>query len=173
MTYKEIQAALKSFTVLVDTREHPNKKFKKRIKSMGVPAVWYKLNYGDYSARVTLPDKSEFSLENKVCVERKMSLDELAKCYSSQRKRFEREFERAAESNAKIYLLIENGDFDKAYKGDYRSQMKPKALTASIFTWLARYKCNVIFCSSELSGQIIKEILYREMKERLCTFGGD
>jgi len=169
----EVEQALSAFEILVDTREQPTKLYYKRLKSMGVPLHRQKLNFGDYSARVTLSDGTKYSLNDNVCVERKMSLDELCACYCRDRKRFEREFERAKEAGARIYLLIENGNIDKAYKGDYRSQMSPNSLVASILAWLSRYDCQLLFCSSELSGRLIKDILYREMKERLRKFGGD
>lgn len=167
MKSAEVKRILTTFEIVVDTREHPNTKFKKRIRSMGVPVVWHKLDFGDYSARVTLADDSFYSLNDKVCVERKMSLDELCGCFCRDRGRFKREFERAKQAEARIYLLVENDDFDKAYKGKYRSQMKPKALISSVLAWMARYDCRIVFCSADLSGRLIKDILYREMKERL------
>ena len=33
--------------------------------------------------------------------------------------------------------------------------------------WMARYNARIIFCKAEISGRIIKEILYREGKELL------
>ena len=63
-----------------------------------------------------------------MCIERKMNLDEICQCYCKQRGRFTREFERAQSAGAKMYLLIENADWEKAYSGDYRSQMAPSAL---------------------------------------------
>ncbi len=45
--------------------------------------------------------------------------------------------------------------------------MKPQALVASLTAWLARYNCQLIFCKSETTGKLIKELLYRELKERL------
>lgn len=167
MKSAEVKRILSTFKICVDTREHPNAKFKKRIRSMGVPAVWHKLDYGDYSAAVTLPDGSEYNLFDKVVVERKMSLDELSACYTYERGRFTKEFERAKAANAKIYLVVENGDIEKAYKGKYRSRMKPKAMVASIFAWLSRYNCVYLPCPAELSGRMIKDILHYEMKERL------
>lgn len=169
----EIEQALKSFELLVDTREQPTHSYYRRLKSMAVPLHRQKLDFGDYSARVTLADGSFYSLNDKVCVERKMSLDELCACFCRDRARFKREFERAKQAEARIYLLIENDDFDKAYKGKYRSQMKPKALISSVLAWMVRYDCRIVFCSADLSGRLIKDILYREMKERLCTFGSD
>jgi hypothetical protein len=90
-------------------------------------------------------------------------------CYTKERPRFIREFERAKESGAKVYLLIENADWEKAYNGTYRSQLDPKALTASLFAWLARYNCQILMCKEDTSGKVIHDALFREMKERLET----
>lgn len=163
----EIDTVLKTLTILVDTREQPTAKFQSRIKSMGVPSERRKLNFGDYSAMVLLPDGSEFSLQDMVCIERKMNLDELCSCYCQERKRFEREFKRAKDAEAKMYLLIENATWEKVYRGNYHSMMNPKALSGSMTAWLARYNCVLIFCAPDTTGKLIKDILYREMKERL------
>lgn len=167
MNKKEVSAVLKSLKILVDTREHPNTKFVKRIKSMGVPAEWHKLDFGDYSASVKLLNGADFSLETTVCIERKMDIDELCSCFCKERARFTREFERAKNAGAKTYLLIEDASWEKIYRHNYMSLMTPNALVASITAWLARYDCVLLFCQTETSGRLIKEILYREMKERL------
>lgn len=163
----DVETALSTLTILVDTREQPNARYEQRLNSMKTPYKREKLDFGDYSAEVTLPSGELLSLDRAVCVERKMSFDEICNCYCQQRKRFTREFERAKSAGAKVYLLIENANWEKAYNGSYRSKMSPQALTASLFAWLARYNCQIIFCKEETSGKIIREILYREMKERL------
>lgn len=172
MNPAEIEQALESFTILVDTREQPTEAYKRRLAQMGVPAERRKLNFGDYSAKVNIPSDGEISLENAVCVERKMSLDEICNCYCRERKRFEREFERAKAAGATVYLLIENASWESAYSGDYRSKMTPKALVASLTAWTVRYDCKPIFCKAQTSGKLIKELLYREMKERLKALPG-
>ena len=96
-----------------------------------------------------------------------MDLDELAQCYCNGRKRFEREFERAQTAGAKIYLLVENATWEDAYMGNYRSKMSPQSLTASMLAWLARYRCQLIFCRQRTSGRLIYDILYREAREHL------
>lgn len=78
-----------------------------------------------------------------------------------------REFERAANAGAKIYLLVEGASWEDAFAGKYRSKMDPKAFIASLTAWLARYNCQLLFCKSDTSGRLIREILYRETKERL------
>ena len=55
----------------------------------------------------------------------------------------------------------------EAYSGHYRARVHPKSLTASMLAWLARYNCQILFCKEENSGQVIHDVLYRELKERL------
>nr|DAJ10351.1 MAG TPA: ERCC4 domain protein [Caudoviricetes sp.] len=163
----EVSRALKNLTLIVDTREQDTDRLRRRIRQTGLSFVRQKLDFGDYSAKTTLDNGTEFDISSSVSIERKMNLDELCACYCKDRKRFTREFERAKSAGAKVYLLIENANWEKAYNGSYRSKMSPQALTASLFAWLARYNCQIIFCKEETSGKIIREILYREMKERL------
>lgn len=163
----EIETALKTFTILIDTREQPTERFKRRIDSMGVPTRREKLDFGDYSASVILPGGTEYSLKNKICIERKMNFSELCSCFCQERERFRNEFERAEKAGAKMYLLIESATWEKAYKGEYRSRMNARAFVASTITWMARYNCQVIMCQPMTTGKLIKDILYREMKERL------
>ena len=165
----DIESTLKTMVITVDSRERPTEQAKRRYSEFGCPWEQRKLNFGDYSCAVKLPNGETKSFENDFCVERKLGLQEVCTCFTYERDRFTREFERAKAVNAKIYLLIEDGSFRKAYNGIYKSQMKPQALIASIFAWLARYNCQIIMAEKELSGKIIKEILYREAKELLQT----
>lgn len=160
----DVDASLKSMVCLVDTREQDTPAFRERISHFD---QWerHKLDAGDYSAKFLLPDSSWFFLP--VAIERKYALDELCMCYCQQRGRFEREFERALEAHSKLYLLVEGGSWENVYSGKYRSQMNPKSLVGSILAWLSRYNCQLMFCKKETSGQLIKDILYREGKEAL------
>lgn len=163
----EVSRALKNLTLIVDTREQDTDRLRRRIRQTGLSFVRQKLDFGDYSAKTTLDNGTEFDISGSVSIERKMNLDELCACYCKGRKRFTREFERAKLAGAKVYLLIENASWENTFNGKYRSKMTSSALTASMFAWLARYNCQIIFCKEETSGKIIREILYREMKERL------
>lgn len=165
----DVESTLKTMVCICDSREQATEQSKRRYADFGVPWERGKLDFGDYSAVFTLPDGTEFSLKDKICVERKMNLSEICGCFTHDRERFTREFERAKAANAKIYLLIENASWELAYNGKYRSQMKPQALIASILAWLARYDCQIIMCKAESSGHLIKDILYREAKERLTA----
>lgn len=158
----EVKAALKSMVILWDTREQQTPRAKKRMEQIQVPIERVALSFGDYSAKCDALD-----LRDSVAIERKMDLTELAHCYCQDRKRFTREFERAKESGAKLYLLIENGSLDDAYSGHYRARVHPASLTASILAWLARYDCQILFCNANNTGKVVHDVLYRELKERL------
>ena len=96
-----------------------------------------------------------------------MSLDELAACFGRERERFVREFDRAKSIGMRLYMLVENATYENLYAHKYRSQLSPAAYSASLFAWMARYDCQIIFCKAESSGKIIHDVLYRELKERL------
>lgn len=157
---------MKTLTVLVDTREQDTPRFRRRMQALGLPYARRKLDFGDYACAVTDSGR-EIDLSGQVAIERKMSLDELAQCYTRGRRRFEREFERAKAAGAKLYLLIEDADWERAYAGRYRSRLHPHALTASMLAWLARYDCQILLCAAETTPRLIRDILYREARERL------
>lgn len=162
MDHFSVKRALSTMSILWDTREQDTPRARKRMEQIGVPIERVALSFGDYSVRCDALD-----LRDMVSIERKMDLSELARCYCQDRKRFIREFERAKEAGAKLYLLVENGSLDEAYSGNYRARVHPSSLTASMLAWLARYDCQILFCKEENSGQVIHDVLYRELKERL------
>lgn len=163
----EVKKALENIELIVDTREQDTKAFRKRLALIGLPVYRDALKFGDYSIRTKTENGEMISLHDKVCIERKMSLDELCNCYCKGRGRFSREFERAKQCGAKLYLLIEDANWENVINHKYRSKMAPQALVASLTAWLARYDCQLIFCKAETTSALIKEILYREMKEHL------
>jgi len=168
----EIDACLNSIEILVDSREQPSERANKRYQLFECPHQRCTLNYGDYTYNFTLPNGSKLFDTNKtvqgdVVIERKMSLEELSGCFCQSRERFSREFERAIEHKAKVYLLTENATWEKLIAGHYKTKFNSKAYLASITAYMARYDITPIFCKEEVSGKLIKEILYRELKERL------
>ena len=172
MNVFEIEDALRSFSVIVDTREQNTVRASERYASFGVPAERATLSYGDYCANIILPSaKPLHNIWKKVSapcvVERKMSLDELAMCFTRGRDRFRREFERASANSAKIYLLVENASWEAIINHRYRSRYNERAFLASITAGCVRYGAVPIFCKHTTSGALIKELLYRDIKERL------
>ncbi|MBR0161923.1 MAG: ERCC4 domain-containing protein [Oscillospiraceae bacterium] len=158
---------MRTFTVLIDTREQPTDRAMIRYRQFGCPYRREKLEVGDYSAVVYLPGGKALSLAGHCAVERKLGFSELCACYTQGRGRFTREFERAKKQGVKLYILLENSSWEQAYSGHYRSRMSPQSLTASMLAWLARYDCQLIMCKSETSGKLIHDILYREAREML------
>lgn len=163
----EINAALESMVLLVDTREQPTKRLKDRLETAGLPYERRKLDAGDYSCKCTLPGGETLDFSSRAVVERKMNLDELCQCFGRERARFEREFKRAAAAGTRVYLLVEGDNWEKAYNGKYRSLLTPQALVASIDAFRARYGMQLDFCKPETTGRLIHDILYRELKEYL------
>lgn len=170
-TYDQI-AMLESMTVIVDTREKPTERARKRYESFGVGWCRGKLDYGDYTYNAILPNgKALFNPEESVfppiAIERKESLDELAMCFTHERSRFDREFTRAKEHNAKIILLVENATWENLLNGRYRSKFSAKAFSASIAAYIARYDITLVFCKAESTGRIIHDLLYYDLRERI------
>ena len=160
----DVGTALASMELLVDTREQNTARARERLAATGLPVVREALPAGDYSCRVTLPDGSLLDLSKSIAIERKMDLDELCSCYTHERNRFVREFERAKENGTKMYILLENASWDMAMMGRYRSQMTPQSLVASMLVWMIRYNCHIVTISEFNSGKMIREILTRETK---------
>ena len=163
---------LRSFRIVVDSREQPTARSRRRYETFGVPYRRGTLSYGDYTYDATLPDGStildaEKTAEPLCAVERKMNLDELAQCFTRGRKRFQKEFERAKDHGCRITLLVENANWENLYNGKYRTKFNAAAFVGSVHAWANRYGMNLIFCKEETSGKIIKDILYRDLKERL------
>lgn len=164
MEILKIEECLKSMIILVDTREQNSERAKRRYNAFSCPYKRQKLDYGDYSASFML-EGAETQI--KAAVERKMNLEELSNCLTHDRDRFKREFERAADDGASVYLLVEDASWEKLITGKYNTRFNSKAFFASLTAWMARYDIKPIFCRNEISGRLIQEILYRELKERL------
>lgn len=160
----EIDELLKSMVIIADTREQDTELFRKRFAGLGCPVERLKLNYGDYTAAT---DNGKISLGGVAVIERKMSIDELCNCFCKDRVRFEKELVRANNDNAQIHLLVENATWENIYNGKYKSKLNPKALTASILAWQARYDMQIHFCKPETTGLHIYKILYYQMKKLL------
>ena len=173
MDHVDIENCLESMIILHDTREQASERASDRYEQFGCPHHKQLLAYGDYTYNFRLPSgewfykEGEDSIYPDVVIERKMNLEELSGCLCHTRTRFEAEFKRAKENNASIYLLTENATWENLINGKYKTQFNAKSYFASITAFIARYDIKPIFCKSETSGMMIKQILYRELKEKL------
>lgn len=170
-TFDKIEM-LESMVLLCDTREQPTDRARKRYESFGFPYKRATLDYGDYTYNAKLPsgewiyDDSK-TVKGAAIVERKMNLDELAQCFTRSRDRFEREFQRATDNKANIFLICENGSWEQLLAHKYRSKFAPSAFYGSLTAWIVRYDIKLLFCKSELSGRLIREFLYRDLRNRI------
>ena len=160
---KEIRRAVDSMVILVDTREQDTERLPQRLETLGHEYRRETLESADYWVEYRLADDSTARLP--VAIERKMSLDELAKCFTSERDRFQDEMERLSKDGIHTYLLIEDGCWEDIYRGKYRSKMYPGAFMGSLLWWMTHYKLNIIFCKHGTSGRLIGDILKYEVSE--------
>lgn len=172
MTPPEIESALETLTILADSREQDTARARRRYKAMNAPVVRATLDYGDYAANVRLPNGEwlhdpDGRIAAGCVIERKMDLDELAECLTRGRDRFRREFQRAVAHGARVHLIVENGSWEALLAGRYRSRFRARAFCASLCAWIVRYGLHVVFCDELTTPILIREILYRDLKERL------
>lgn len=168
----DIQICLDTMRVLIDSAEQPTKEYKNRCISMGCPYERRNLDYADYTYDFILPSgkwlhDNENSVKGDAVIERKMSLRELSGNLCQNWDRFVREFERAKAAGASVYLLVEDGSWMKIITGKYGTKFNSKAYLHRLLKLIAVYQVKPIFIQKELSGQMIYEILYRELKTRL------
>lgn len=168
----EIQKCLDSMKILVDSAEQPTEEYRRRCDSFGVPYERRNLDFADYTYDFLLPNgkwlhEGASTVQGDAVVERKMSLRELSGNLCQNWERFCREFDRAADHEASVYLLVEDGSWMKIMTGKYGTKFNSKAYLHRLLKLIVLYQIKPIFVQKELSGQMIYEILYRELKERL------
>jgi hypothetical protein len=138
------------------------------------------LKTGDYTIAVQLPSGEVINFQDKIVVERKADLNELASnFYDTKSKdengltRIEREFLRAKEKGIKIHLLIETEDAiskilsSKHFRYDKASKINPKSFMMMFLSLCNRYNINVWYCNKKDSSRIIHDLLYVYAREYL------
>ena len=164
----DIDATLKTFSVVVDSREQKWGHIEKALRATETPYNVHKLNYGDYTCEAVKPCGEAVSLSDKVVIERKASIDEIVGNFTKGRARFDREFHRAIDDGAKVFLLIEDETlWQDVQSHRYISKMPPKSLLATFCAWQARFNITVVTCRPQESGTLIKAILWYALRDYL------
>ena len=60
-------------------------------------------------------------------------------------------------------MIVENANWENLLNGKYKTCMSAKAFVASVIAFMVRFNMNIVFCKEETSGDLIKEILYRDL----------
>jgi ERCC4-type nuclease len=163
LTDGEIAKVLKDIVIIADTRERKNKHILDYFDKNKIKYIVRKLDSADYS--FMLPNYTNLHLDEAILVEKKNSLTEIAGNFTSGRKRFTNEFDRAMPKD--IHIVIEDATWKKVVNGSYRSQLPPKSMMASIMTWNARFRCPIWFVGKSESPMVIYNIIYYGLRELL------
>jgi DNA excision repair protein ERCC-4 len=129
-----------SFIIAIDERE----KMPFDFTAIGTPCVRKRLPTGDYSI---------LGLEHRVCIERKRP-SELFTNFTTQRERFEREYERMATFD--YAAVVVEGDLATcAQEGSRFSRVQPGTVINSLISWSIRYGVYTWFAGSRVYAQTL------------------
>ena len=157
--------------LLIDSREKPKAtaKIVKEFDMLGVDYVTTKLLFGDYM---------EYG-NPLLVIDRKQSLEELARNCTIDHERFRRELEIAKRVGAKLVLLVEQNRYHDRGKwvevrsiGDLIkwdsgfSKIRGEKVYRVLTSWVKQYPLSVRFCAKKETGREILNILYGGRSEQ-------
>ena len=163
MNDKSVQLILNNIEIIADTREQDNLHILSFFDKQKVPYKIEKLDTGDYSCIVKPIEEIGFegvSFADKVAIERKSNLTELAGNVAQERDRFCRELQRAKDSNMAFTILVENGSFEDIINHRYRTGLNEKSYIASLLSFKYRYNISIEFIRREYVGNWIYRHFY-------------
>lgn len=190
------------YKIVVDSREKVNKHilnsfekgfeykvshhdmYRGKKSKIGDPIEYYiqekGLKVGDYTIAVQLPNKEVVNFKDKVVVERKADLNELASnLYDTKSKdeegltRFERELKKGYKKGIKMHLLIETDNMidkilsSKHFRYDKASKVSPKSFQMMLLSLCNRYNVTVWYTDRKNSARLIHDLLYVYSREYL------
>jgi ERCC4-type nuclease len=139
--------------ILVDTREPASGGWEPYFTLSTLRGT---LQTGDYSL---------VGCEDLISIERK-ALGDLISCFTGERERFVRELKRFQAIPAR-WVIVE-GSYGSLLRGDYRSQMNPKAAFESCVALMVRYQIPVIMAGDiETAARLAESVLCRWFKEHV------
>lgn len=164
-TDKEIDLVLSKLIVIIDSREKVNGHITEQFDKANIKYEVRKLNHGDYSFYIQpIPEldiHEEMSFVDRISIERKSSLDEIAGNITKDRERFKREFER---HKGLMILLIENATYADIFNHNYRSKLTPKSFIGTLHSWNIEFGVPFIFIPKEYVAQYIYFTFYYYLK---------
>lgn len=148
-------------TVLVDSREKKNLHILKRLTELNIPYRIKTLDYADYSF-----EWQGVSYENKIAVERKAHITELCGNLAGGKIRFNKEFEKAQKDKCKVYLMVEDGSWEKIENREYRSKFSPSELKDHIKTWTKHFQLELKFVDKSGACDLIIDCFKKYLDKR-------
>lgn len=164
----ELKKITKNIVILIDSREKKNGHILDYLNRQKIPYEIEKLDYGDYSFYLSTPSGERVYFHRDIVIERKASLEELSGNLAQEREAFEKEFLRAGNDGAKIYLMVEDkGGYSSIIGHKYQTQFSPAAYMASLKTWEHRFEANIQFIDPQYSGFYIYSTFTYFVREAL------
>ena len=166
---EQAKSLIKQMVVLVDTREKQNRHILDYFAKNRIAYLRTSLEYGDYSFMIPAQAAgADLYFHRDIVIERKASLEELSGNLSRNRERFEKEFLKASNDAAKVYLMVEApGGYSSIIQHEYKTDFAPAAFMASMKTWESRFGCNVQFINPLYSGYYIASTFQYFAREAL------
>ena len=151
--------------LLVDTREKAAaiESILKTFESAGVPYVRTKLLFGDYA---------DYNRPN-IVIDRKQTIQELAKNVTVERDRFVNELDRAKAAGARLVILVEQNRYKDRDKwisvkdvsdlmlwSNPHTKIRGEKVFRVLSELIYKYDIDVTFCDRRTTGKKILEIIY-------------
>jgi len=162
MSKKDFDDIFKTFKLIVDTQEQENSHIVNIFKKAGIPIVWDKLKFADYSCICC-----DYDFRDEIVIERKNSINEFCGNLGRGRRRFTNELELAYSKNSKFQLMIEDNTYQDILDGNYigrsntnkfafNSDTDYLSIIATLNSWKFRYNMDYIFIEKEAAANYIK-----------------
>lgn len=162
------------YKILIDTREKELKHIMDKLEANNINFEYKKLVVGDY--RIQLVSEGS-SYTPPVVIERKANLNELIANLLGEKDqhgktRLHRELDRSLDSKTRLIILIEDIDwYNKLLRGDYISQVNPKAIRGMIMSLEAKYpNVSIVGIDKSQSASYIHTTLYYHLRQKLKEF---
>lgn len=151
--------------LLVDTREKPKaiESIVKTFESSGIPYERTKLLFGDYM---------DYNRPG-IVIDRKQTIQELAKNVTVERDRFVAELERAKAAEARLVILVEQNRYkdrdrwvsvkdvsDLMLWSSPHTKIRGEKVFRVLSELIYKYNISVVFCDRRTTGKKILEIIY-------------
>lgn len=168
-TDKEIDAILKTLTIIIDTREKVNQHILDYFVQKDIPYLNRGIKTGDYAAMI--PVNEELGIKRDIYlasrIERKAHIDEITgNLQKDTRQAFENELIRA--KDIPLTLLVEDAEgYGKMLRGEYLSKYNPLALLGTLNSFKAKYNFEIVYLDKLYSGNWIYYHFYYQAKHWL------